>query len=155
MIEGYRTDGSFGYRGERGYGGDASYVSHAHGWSAGPTSVLTECVVGLSVTGLEGREWRLEPGWGDLGWARAGFRTGLGRFEAGWVRGDNGTVVEWEVPGGTEGVVVVRDLGVVDVGGVRVEVDGVEVGDGVEVVGDGSVRVEVVATGGRYRLVVF
>ncbi|GME64330.1 putative alpha-l-rhamnosidase protein [Neofusicoccum parvum] len=42
VIEGYLTNGSFGYRSSRGYAFDASYVSHAHGWSAGPTSVLTD-----------------------------------------------------------------------------------------------------------------
>ncbi|KAF4306708.1 putative alpha-l-rhamnosidase protein [Botryosphaeria dothidea] len=46
VIEGYLTNGSFSYRSSRGYGYDASYVSHAHGWSAGPTSALTEGIVG-------------------------------------------------------------------------------------------------------------
>lgn len=31
VIEGYRTNGTFGYRAERGYGYDPSYVSHSHG----------------------------------------------------------------------------------------------------------------------------
>ncbi|OJD34018.1 glycoside hydrolase family 78 protein [Diplodia corticola] len=163
VVEGFRVDGSFGYRAERGYGADASYVSHAHGWSAGPTAVLTEGVVGLGVVGLAGRRWRVRPAWGDLGWARAGFTTGLGRFEAGWMRGaeaDAGsgvgegeaTVVWWCAPEGTEGEVLVEGLG--EVRGVTVEVDGEELVGGVEVGAGGSVRVEVVATGGNYTMVV-
>ncbi|KAL0261529.1 hypothetical protein SLS55_002959 [Diplodia seriata] len=153
VIEGFRTDGSFGYRAERGYGYDESYVSHAHGWSAGPTGVLTEGIVGLGVKDLAGRKWGVTPRWGDLEWARAGFATPLGKFEAGWERGRNGsaTVVWWSAPEGTEGVVVVGDLGAV--ADVTVEVDGEDV-EGVEVGDDGSVSVEVVATGGNYTMTV-
>jgi hypothetical protein len=35
-IEGYLTDGTFGYRSTTGYADDSSYTSHAHGWSTGP-----------------------------------------------------------------------------------------------------------------------
>ncbi|KAK0661450.1 hypothetical protein DIS24_g2726 [Lasiodiplodia hormozganensis] len=152
VIEGYRTDGSFGYRAERGYGHDPSYVSHAHGWSAGPTSVLTEGIVGLAVRDLAGRKWALRPLWGDLGFARAGFTTPMGKFEAGWERSENGTtVVWWSAPEGTKGEVVVGNLG--SVGEVTLEDDG-EAAEGVEVGDDGSVRVEVVATGGEYKMVI-
>ena len=40
FLEGYLADGTLGYRGAYGYLNDASYVSHAHGWSTGPTSAL-------------------------------------------------------------------------------------------------------------------
>ncbi|TPX18807.1 uncharacterized protein E0L32_011486 [Thyridium curvatum] len=131
VVEGYRVDGTFGYRRDRGYGGDPSYVSHAHGWSSGPTSALTEFVLGLSVTGVAGSRWRFAPLFGDLGRAEGGFVTGLGRFRASWVRSSGGggsagrkggyeAVVE--TPAGTEGVVV---LPVVAEGRKpRVEVDG-------------------------------
>ncbi|KAL1892259.1 hypothetical protein Sste5346_007215 [Sporothrix stenoceras] len=59
---------SFSYRWNRGYGGTqndtavaASYTSHSHGWSAGPTSALTEFVLGLSVTGVAGSNWQFAP----------------------------------------------------------------------------------------------
>ncbi|KAF2713759.1 glycoside hydrolase family 78 protein [Pleomassaria siparia CBS 279.74] len=135
VIEGYLTNGSFGYRSSRGYGYDASYVSHAHGWSSGPTSALTEFVVGLSVTGPAGRTWSLRPQFGDLNTAEAGFVTRLGRFRAKWEKigeqggdgGDGGYEVELMTPEGTSGVVrlPVRKPGripaVVSVNGVELE----------------------------------
>ncbi|RDI85922.1 putative metabolite transport protein [Venturia inaequalis] len=88
LIEGYRTDGTFGYRAERGYGNDPSYVSHSHGWSAGPTSALTNYIAGLTLTGRKGSTWRIAPQLGDLQYAEAGFTTGLGRFRVAWQRID-------------------------------------------------------------------
>ena len=66
VIEGYLTNGSFAYRNYRGYDYDASYVSHSHGWSSGPTSALTNYVLGLSVTAPAGKNWKLAPQFGDL-----------------------------------------------------------------------------------------
>lgn len=57
VIEGYLKNGSFGYRSSRGYAYDTSYVSHSHGWSSGPTSALTEFILGLSVTSPAGKTW--------------------------------------------------------------------------------------------------
>lgn len=81
------------YRWNRGYGGAhnlsavaAPYTSHSHGWSAGPTSALTECVLGLSVTGRGGATWRFAPQFGRLRRAEGGFATVLGRFQATWQR---------------------------------------------------------------------
>jgi hypothetical protein len=103
VIEGYRTNGTFGYRSERGYGFDPSYVSHAHGWSSGPTSALTEFVVGLRVTAPAGREWELKPLFGDLRRAEAGFMTGLGKLQAKWERSASGYTVALQTPVGTAG----------------------------------------------------
>ncbi|QDS72270.1 hypothetical protein FKW77_006365 [Venturia effusa] len=86
LIEGYRTDGTFGYRSEAYYGNDPSYVSHSHGWSAGPTSALTNYIAGLSVTGRAGSKWTIAPQLGDLWYAEAGFTTSLGRFRVAWQR---------------------------------------------------------------------
>jgi len=85
VIEGYRTDGSFGYRFNRGYP-NPSYTSHAHGWSSGPTSALMEYVVGLRVVGPAGQWWRLRPQFGDLEWCEGGFTTSLGKYQAKWNR---------------------------------------------------------------------
>jgi hypothetical protein len=49
-IEGYGSDGSINYPF---YVGSTSFVSHAHGWSTGPTHSLLNRVVGLSVTVTE------------------------------------------------------------------------------------------------------
>ncbi|KAF2641129.1 Six-hairpin glycosidase [Massarina eburnea CBS 473.64] len=105
VIEGYLVNGTFGYRSSRGYGYDASYVSHAHGWSSGPTSALTEFIVGLSVTGPAGRTWSLKPQFGDLKFAEAGFTTGLGKFQAKWEKSSSGYNVTFETPKGTTGLV--------------------------------------------------
>ncbi|KAF2852478.1 glycoside hydrolase family 78 protein [Plenodomus tracheiphilus IPT5] len=123
LIEGYRADGSFGYRAERGYGGDPSYVSHSHGWSAGPTSSLSEFVGGVRVVAPAGREWGFQPLFGDLGRARAGFWTGLGAFEGGWERGGGGYKAFLRTPGGTRGRVGLPVLE--QDGGLRVSVNGV------------------------------
>jgi hypothetical protein len=79
VIEGYLTNGSFGYRNYRGYYYDSSYVSHSHGWSSGPTSALTNYVLGLEVTGPAGSEWKFAPQFGDLTSVQGGFVTSLGK----------------------------------------------------------------------------
>ncbi|KAL0930453.1 bacterial alpha-l-rhamnosidase domain-containing protein [Colletotrichum truncatum] len=103
VIEGYLVDGSFGYRSSRGYTNDPSYVSHAHGWSSGPTSTLTEYLVGLRVTRPAGQEWRLKPVFGELDAAQAGFTTVLGKFSAKWEVAKGVATVEWDAPEGTRG----------------------------------------------------
>ncbi|KAK1725875.1 alpha-L-rhamnosidase [Colletotrichum acutatum] len=111
VIEGYLVDGTFGYRSGRGYTNDPSYVSHAHGWSSGPTSAMTEYLVGLRVTAPAGREWSLKPASfggeaeGLPAQAEAGFTTALGRFSAKWAVEEGGgfASVEWDVPEGTRG----------------------------------------------------
>ncbi|THY97771.1 Six-hairpin glycosidase [Aureobasidium pullulans] len=112
VIEGYLTNGSFGYRNSRGYSYDDSYVSHAHGWSAGPTSALTNYIVGLSVTGRLGSTWTLKPQFGDLEHAQAGFVTSLGKFSAGWniTNGGRSYSLWWNVPAGTIGNVTLPTL---------------------------------------------
>tara|TARA_R110002003_G_scaffold180_4_gene14366 strand:+ start:5800 stop:7635 length:1836 start_codon:yes stop_codon:yes gene_type:complete len=115
VIEGYRVNGTFGYRSERGYGYDPSYVSHAHGWSSGPTSALTEFVVGLSVTEPAGRTWSLKPQFGDLKNAEAGFTTWIGKFQAKWAKTASGYTLSFSMPTSTSGVVGLPSLGGADV----------------------------------------
>ncbi|KAL9054478.1 MAG: hypothetical protein Q9162_004124 [Coniocarpon cinnabarinum] len=110
LLEGYLANGSFGYRNYQGYSYDSSYVSHAHGWSSGPTSALTNYILGLDVTAPAGKEWSLAPrveGSG-LSFVEGGFVTSLGKFQAGWNATDDGGVeVWWSVPETTNGVVTV------------------------------------------------
>jgi hypothetical protein len=103
VIEGYLTNGSFGYRNSRGYSYDTSYVSHSHGWSSGPTSALTEYVLGLSVTGRAGSTWSLKPQFGNLTSVEGGFTTSLGKFSAKWQTTGNGYQLSYVVPVGTLG----------------------------------------------------
>jgi len=104
VPEGYLADGTWGYRGDRGYRNDPSYVSHAHGWSSGPTSTLTEYLVGLRVVEPMGRKWEFKPASsGEVERAEAGFVTALGRFSAAFERANGTVVVRWDTPEGTEG----------------------------------------------------
>lgn len=112
VIEGYLTNGSFAYRNYDGYDYDASCVSHAHGWSSGPTSALTNYVLGLSVTGRAGSSWRLVPQFGDLTSVQGGLTTSLGKFQASWnvTPGGNGYALEWNTPANTYGIIVLPAL---------------------------------------------
>lgn len=110
MIEGYLTDGTWGYRSpdNAGYANDYSYTSHSHGWSTGPVGLLTERVLGLSVTGRAGATWVLSPSFdGGLDHVEGGFTTTLGKFQASWTVEDDSTIIlEYIVPEGTTGDVV-------------------------------------------------
>lgn len=112
VIEGYLTNGSFAYRNYRGYSYDAAYVSHAHGWSSGPTSALTNYILGLEITGRLGSTWRLAPQFGDLTHVEGGFTTGLGKFQASWNVTDGGEAysLSWIVPEGTTGDLTLPSL---------------------------------------------
>ncbi|EEA27532.1 hypothetical protein TMatcc_004166 [Talaromyces marneffei ATCC 18224] len=110
VIEGYLRNATFGYRSSRGYDYDASYISHAHGWSAGPTSALINYVLGLSLTGRAGSTWRLAPQFGDLTSVEGGFTSSLGRFQAAWSRESTKSSsyeLSFKVPTGTQGTVVI------------------------------------------------
>lgn len=110
VIEGYLTNGSFGYRNYRGYDYDSSYVSHSHGWSSGPTSAMTNYILGLSVTQPAGSEWRFAPQFGDLEWVEGGFTTKLGKLQASWKMtsnyGSKGYSAMLSTPKGTKGEIV-------------------------------------------------
>lgn len=105
VIEGYLTNGSFGYRSTRGYSNDPSYVSHAHGWSSGPTSALTEFVLGLRITSRVGKTWSFKPHFGDLKTVEGGFVTALGKFRASWENDNTTYSVNITTPEGTDGEV--------------------------------------------------
>ncbi|KAF2423396.1 Six-hairpin glycosidase [Tothia fuscella] len=153
LIEGYRADGTFGYRAERGYQNTPSYVSHSHGWSTGPTSSLTHHIAGISITSPLGKTWLIFPQLGDLSFAEAGFTTSLGKFRVAWQRVDAhdpstpsntstfrdfaGYDVQIDMPLGTEGEVVLPFLEEgVETGVSTYEVSGVE-GQGGRWRGDG------------------
>ncbi|KAI0009368.1 glycoside hydrolase family 78 protein [Xylariaceae sp. FL0662B] len=107
MIEGYLINGTFGYRYNAGYENDFSYTSHAHGWSTGPITALTEYVVGLSITQPGGSTWQIAPQFGDLTSAQAGFTTNLGKYSASWVaRCGGGYTLDYNVPEGTSGSIL-------------------------------------------------
>ncbi len=106
-VEGYLADGTFGYRGTSGYNNDASFVSHSHGWSTGPTHALTTYVVGLSITAPSGTSWKFAPQFGDLTHAEGGFTTPLGKFSAGWTLQNGVPNITYNAPSGTKGLILV------------------------------------------------
>lgn len=149
VIEGYLANGSFGYRGDRGYDFLTSYVSHSHGWSSGPTAALTNFILGIDVTGRLGETWSLKPQFGDLKTAEGGFTTELGAFWASWeVKGEGQYDLEFEMPRGTVGFVVLPGNGD---GVVSVVRDGV----GVDLVAgevDGGLGFSGIEGGSRYEI---
>ncbi|OGE47950.1 hypothetical protein PENARI_c034G06163 [Penicillium arizonense] len=76
FIEGYSTDGSLHYAP---YTNDPR-VSHAHGWSTGPTYALTAYTAGIQLTGAGGSSWIIAPQPGNLTFVDAGFETVQGKF---------------------------------------------------------------------------
>ncbi|KAG9236563.1 Six-hairpin glycosidase-like protein [Amylocarpus encephaloides] len=108
LIEGYRTDGYVQYPAYW----SAARNSHAHGWSAGPTTVLSQGILGIELLTPLGKTWKVEPHltkW--LSYARGGFATKLGKFEVATSRlvsTSSGQKVEGlnvTVPAGTSGTV--------------------------------------------------
>lgn len=102
LIEGYLSNGNFSYRINRGYP-DVSYTSQSHGWSSGPTSALTNFVLGLDITAPLGSAWTLAPQMGNLTHVEGGFVTGLGKFQASWTKQGGCVVGSWNTPPGTSG----------------------------------------------------
>lgn len=108
LLEGYRTDGYVQYPAYWA----AARNSHAHGWAAGPTTVLMQGILGIKLTSPLGKTWKIEPQltkW--LSYARGGFATRLGKFEVDIVlmrslsTGRRIEKLEFSVPKGTSGSV--------------------------------------------------
>jgi len=106
MIEGYRTDGTFGYRATRGYGNDPSYVSHAHGWSSGATSALTNFIGGIAVLEKAAARWGYHPQFYNLKFAETGFTTSFGKYRTRWSIEPGGYDLFLDMPWDTEGIIL-------------------------------------------------
>lgn len=104
-LEGYRSDGSFEYR-DPGYNKGGAYTSHSHGWSTGPTDALTTYIAGLQLTTPGGKTWVIEPQFGDLTSAQAGFTTPMGKFSSSWTLTKSGYNVSINTPKTTSGRVL-------------------------------------------------
>ncbi|KAG4027256.1 hypothetical protein MFRU_031g00060 [Monilinia fructicola] len=104
FIEGYSTDGTLHYAP---YANDPR-VSHAHGWSTGPTSALTFHGAGLMVTSGAGKTWSVAPNLGGLTDVEAGFETSLGSYAV-KIIGESGRLASIDIttPAGTTGSISV------------------------------------------------
>jgi hypothetical protein len=108
LLEGYRVDGYIHYPAYW----SAARNSHAHGWAAGPTTVLMQGILGINLLSPLGQTWEIKPTltkW--LSHARGGFATKLGKFEVQLERfkslstGKKFEGLNVTVPAGTEGSV--------------------------------------------------
>lgn len=103
FIEGYSTDGSLHYAP---YSNDAR-ISHAHGWSTGPTSALSMYAAGIHLTGPAGAEWRIAPQPGNLTTVDAGLSTSRGQFAVEFQRkAEDYETFSFQSPSSTRGDVV-------------------------------------------------
>lgn len=91
FIEGFSTDGSLHYAP---YTNDAR-VSHAHGWSTGPTSALLFYAAGIQVIEGGGATWVIAPQPGDLISVDAGYTTLLGSFSVTFRRSERSGVYQY------------------------------------------------------------
>ncbi|KAF3921515.1 hypothetical protein AA313_de0200472 [Arthrobotrys entomopaga] len=99
FIEGYRVDGNIQYPAY----GWSGRNSHAHGWSSGPTYVLSTEILGIKLTSPMGYTWVIEPNFVDLDWAEGGYATEIGKFTVKWKKGGKLLV---RTPKGTSGDVI-------------------------------------------------
>jgi hypothetical protein len=80
-----------------------SYTSYSHGWSAGPTSFLTNDVLGVQPSGPGFQRFTVAPNPPDgLPWAEGRVPTPQGPIEVAWKRGAGGRLtVSVDAPRGT------------------------------------------------------
>ncbi|KAH9837900.1 Six-hairpin glycosidase [Rhodofomes roseus] len=127
LLEGYTGNGSLYYRSYQGYNYDPSYISHAHGWSSGPTSALTFYVLGLQVTSPQGKTWSVAPHTSGLPCAEGGFETPLGWFGVNWTSKDGWFNITIETPERTSGSLRLPYPGSTTINGAEAYVDSSEV----------------------------
>ena len=102
FVGGYSTDGSIHYAP---YPDDAR-ISHAHGWSTGPTGILSRYAAGIQTIGADGSTWLFAPQPGNLTDVQAGYETAIGSFSAHYTASQDGSwAYEFAAPAGTAGTV--------------------------------------------------
>jgi hypothetical protein len=88
-----------------------SYTSYSHGWATGPTSFLTNTVLGVEPTGPGFSQFTVTPHVpGGLRWAQGRVPTPRGTIYAAWKqRGDGRLTVVVSAPAGTSYTVQLPD----------------------------------------------
>lgn len=83
-------------------------VSLAHGWSTGPTNLLSRYVAGIRLVTAAGQQWRIQPEVGDLTSVESGMSTTLGSFSVEVAADGAGgiTGLSFVTPEGTTGDVI-------------------------------------------------
>src|SRR3954447_14948480 len=83
----------------------STYTSMSHGWAAGPTSALTEYVLGVAPTSPGGATWRFAPEPADLTFAQGRLTTTRGPIDASWKRENGHVSMTVTAPAGTTGTI--------------------------------------------------
>lgn len=83
----HATYGNYCYEGFR--------HSFCHGWASGPTSWLSQYVLGINVLQPGCTKIKLEPHLGDLEWVKGTFPTPLGILEVEHRKMENGKIKTW------------------------------------------------------------
>lgn len=120
-------DGTVHTPGINGSGDGAT--SMAHGWSTGPTSALSQYVLGIAPASPGYTTWSVDPHPGSLAWARGRAPTPRGSLDVAWTRAAAGRqfIVDVTPPAGTAGSITVPLAGsaaVVHVNGALVWANG-------------------------------
>jgi len=85
--------------------GTGYFVSLCHGWSSGPTSWLTERVLGVRPTGGGFKTAEIVPDLGDLAWAEGDVPTPNGLLHARVEKQDGGVTLHLSLPKGVAATV--------------------------------------------------
>ncbi|HEX3785628.1 MAG TPA: alpha-L-rhamnosidase C-terminal domain-containing protein [Pseudonocardiaceae bacterium] len=109
LWEVMNTDGTVHTPGINGTGDGAT--SLAHGWSTGPTSALSEYVLGITPTSPGYADWQVAPQPGDLAWAQGRAPTPHGPLTVKWSQGAGRFGLDVTAPPGTSGTIAVPVTG--------------------------------------------
>jgi hypothetical protein len=105
--EGYTASGAFGY--------GSSYTSLAHGWSTGPTSALTQYVLGIAPTSAAGQSYQVIPHPANLTHVEGTLTVATGKtVHVSYDHGTSGTFsmqVDTSTNSGSTGVIAVPRFG--------------------------------------------
>jgi alpha-L-rhamnosidase len=105
------ADGTVHTPGINGAGDGAT--SMAHGWSTGPTSALSQYVLGIAPDSPGYATWSVAPNPGSLSWAKGRAPTPHGALDVSWRRAANGHrfLLDVTPPSGTSGTITVALAG--------------------------------------------
>jgi alpha-L-rhamnosidase len=105
------------------------HVSLCHGWSAGPTSFLTECVLGVQPTGAGFKTCTISPRLGDLSWVSGVVPTPHGDIKVRAERHASGLTLKVTIPNGVMATVTLPSS-ISDVDGSQTSFPWIEIGPG-------------------------
>ncbi|KAI0427036.1 alpha-L-rhamnosidase [Xylaria sp. FL1042] len=145
FIEGFGHDGTPLYPV---YNNDPR-VSHAHGWSTAPTSMLTFFAGGLTMTSAAGKTWKVSPALGGLKTVEASYKTPLGSFAVSWTNNACGLSGTFEVPNSTTGEINIP----IAIGSKKMILEGPEGVQEIQLDGSATANVQGLG-GGRYTVTV-